>query len=189
MAAAAAHATAAPEPELMPIEPAEDGGGTRLLAAVVDVEPVVEMEVVFGATLTEEVTPDVPEVEPNAPVVGGLVVTELSGAGAAFAAKFDVEGSELGTAELLTAAALVVVPPVVGGTAGVLLVLVDSLLELPWVKLLIFLGNLRPESSETTRASTAGSDRWTAICSSRLTLMGMAAALTMAMARRTKEGA
>jgi len=114
------------------------------------------------------------------------VVTELSGAGAAFAAKFDVEGSELGTAELLTAAALVVVPPVVGGTAGVLLVLV---LELPWVKLLIFLGNLRPESSETTRASTAGSDRWTAICSSRLTLMGMAAALTMAMARRTKEGA
>lgn len=186
MAAAAAHATAAPEPELMPIEPAEDGGGTRLLAAAVDVEPVVEMEVVFGATLTEEVTPDVPEVEPNAPVAGGLVVTELSGAGAAFAAKFDVEGSELGTAELLTAAALVVVPPVVGGTAGVLLVLV---LELPWVKLLIFLGNLRPESSETTRASTAGSDRWTAICSSRLTLMGMAAALTMAMARRTKEGA
>jgi len=57
LAAAAAHATAAPEPELMPIEPAEDGGGTRLLAAAVDVEPVVEMEVVFGATLTEEVTP------------------------------------------------------------------------------------------------------------------------------------
>jgi hypothetical protein len=160
----------------MPRDAAEAGGGTREAgAAVVD---AVVVELVVGATLTEEVEPSVPVVDERggvtAPAAGGD--RELA----------EVE-SELETAVLVEAAAVVeVVLPkaATGATAGVLLE--SCLFVLPWVNLM-FLGNLRMLSSITTRASTgAGSDRGTAI-SRWLTLMGRAAALVTAIARRTKE--
>jgi len=161
----------------MPSDPAEAGGGTREAgAAIVD---AVVVELVVGATLTEEVEPSVPVVDERggvaAPAAGGD--RELA----------EVE-SELETAVLAEAAAVVevVLPKAgTGATAGVF-VLESCLFVLPWVNLM-FLGNLRMLSSAGTRASTgAGSDRGTAI-SRWLTLMGRAAALVTAIARRTKE--
>jgi hypothetical protein len=176
LAAAAAHATAAPEPELMPRDPAEAGGGTSEAGgAVID---VVAVELVLGGetTLTEEVEPNVPVVD----VTGGGGEAALAAAGGG--------GGTLDTAGLLetTPVVEVVVLPAAGtGAAAGVFVLVSCLFS---VKPLMFLGNLRMSSETGARASTgADSDRGTAI--SRLTLMGRAAALVTAIARRTKEGA
>jgi hypothetical protein len=170
LAAAAAHATAAPEPELMPMDPAEAGGGTSEAGgAVID---VVAVELVLGGetTLTEEVEPNVPVVD----VTGGGGEAALAAAGGG--------GGTLDTAGVVE---VVVLPAAGTGTAAGVFVLVSCLFS---VKPLMFLGNLRMSSETGARASTgADSDRGTAI--SRLTLMGRAAALVTAIARRTKEGA